>query len=268
MVLNPETEECVMKRVRRGRTITIAALLLIVTLDDHVRAQEGDASRRAQLYEPVIVAASIKHHVDPRLLWTVAWLESRFQPRAISSVGAQGMMQFMPATARRYGLRDPFDPAQAIDAAARYLRDLQELFGRRLDLILAGYNAGEGAVKAFRSGHKLILSNGRVINPRGIKSAIPPYRETINYVTNGAHVFETLIRAGYFSEQRLARLRNIESPKKEELEALITIDLEEGPEDIVALKKGSVYTVEEIQSLPATSFATHSVYFGPLNERQ
>lgn len=257
-----------MKRVRRGRIITIAALLLIATSAGHVRAQEGDASRRAQLYEPMIVAASIKHRVDPRLLWTVAWLESRFKPHAISSVGARGMMQFMPATARRYGLRDPFDPAQAVDAAARYLHDLQETFGRRLELILAGYNAGEGAVKAFRSGRKLILSDGRVINPGGIKSAIPPYRETINYVTNGARVFETLIRAGYFSERRLARLRNIESPKKEELEALITVDLEETPEDIVDLKKGSVYTVEEIQSLPATSFATNSIYFEPMKRRQ
>jgi hypothetical protein len=170
------------------------------------------------------------------------------------------MMQFMPATARRYGLCDPFDPAQAVDAAARYLRDLQELFGRRLDLILAGYNAGEGAVKAFRAGRKLILSDGRVINPGGIKSTIPPYRETVNYVTNGARVFGMLIGAGYFSEQRLVGLRNIESPKKEEVEALVTADLDEAPKDIVDLKKGSVYAVEVTPAPRRKNPATRSVY--------
>jgi hypothetical protein len=241
----------------RRLTITIA-LLLFATPSD---AQQRDvAVERARRYEPLIVAASIKHRVDPRLLWTVAWLESRFQPRVTSGAGARGMMQFMPATARRYGLRDPFDPAQSVDAAARYLRDLQEMFGRRLDLILAGYNAGEGAVKAFRDGRKLILSDGRVINSRGIKSAIPPYRETVNYVTNGAQVFRMLVRTGYFSGDDLARMRNIETPKEEELATLVTVDLEEMPEDIVDLKKGSVYAVEEAPPLPAKSSATRSVY--------
>jgi hypothetical protein len=241
------------------RTITIALLLISIPAD-HTLAQEGEASRRARLYEPLIVAASIKHRVDPRLLWTVAWLESRFRPRVISSAGARGMMQFMPATAQRYGLRDAFDPAQAVDAAARYLRDLQEMFGPRLDLILAGYNAGEGVVKAFRSGRELVLSDGRVINPGRIKSPIPPYRETVNYVTNGARIFGILVRAGYFSERRLARLRNIESRNEEELQALVTVDLQGTPEGIVDLKRGSVYAIEETQSLPAKNSSAHSVY--------
>jgi soluble lytic murein transglycosylase-like protein len=242
------------------RKIAIALLLLSATLADHIRAQDIGVSTRARLYEPLIVAASIKYRVDPRLLWTVAWLESRFQSHVISSAGAQGMMQFTPATARRYGLRNPFDPAQAVGAAARYLRDLQEIFGPRLDLILAGYNAGEGAVRAFRSGRKLILSDGRVINPRAIKSEIPPYRETVNYVKNGARIFAMLVRTGHFSEQRLARLRNMEPPKEEELNALLTVDLEEMPEDIVDLKKGSVYAIEETPPLPARNSSTHSVY--------
>jgi hypothetical protein len=241
-------------------TITIALLLLSATPAGRIRAQEGDASTRARLYEPLIVAAAIKHRVDPRLLWTVAWLESRFQPRAISSAGARGMMQFMPATARRYGLRDPYDPVEAVDAAARYLRDLQEMFGRRLDLILAGYNTGEGTVKAFLDGRKLILSDGRVINPGRIKSAIPPYRETVNYVTSGAKVFGMLVRKGSFSERRLARLRIIKSPNEEELQAMVTVDLEALPEGIVDLKKGSAYAIEETPSIPAKSSATHSIY--------
>jgi transglycosylase-like protein with SLT domain len=241
-------------------TITISLLLLIATPAGRARAQEGDASTRARLYEPLIVAAAIKHRVDPRLLWTVAWLESRFQPQAISSAGARGMMQFMPATARRYGLRDPFDPAQAVDAAARYLRDLQEMFGPRLDLILAGYNAGEGTVKAFMDGRKLILSDGRVINSGRLKSAIPPYRETVNYVTSGAQVFGMLVRKGCFSERRLARLRIMKSPSEEELQALVMVYLEALPEDIMDLKKGSVYAIKETPSIPSKNSAIHSVY--------
>ena len=170
------------------------------------------------------------------------------------------MMQFMPAAARRYGLSDPFDPAQAVDAAARYLRDLQKMFGPRLDLILASYNAGEGAVKAFRCGRKLILSDGRVINPGRIKSAIPPYRETVNYVTNGAQVFGMLVRTGHFSERRLARLRYIEAPNEEELRGPVIVDLEGLLEDIMDLKMGSVYAIEDIPALPAKTSATHSVY--------
>src|SRR5262249_37987354 len=246
--------------VMRRRVIAVALLLLSATLADPVQAQEEDAARRARLYEPLIVAASITHGVDPRLLWTVAWLESRFQPHVISRAGARGMMQFMPATARLYGLRDPFDPAQAVDAAARYLRDLQEMFGGRLDLILAGYNAGEGSVRAFRAGRKLILSDGRVINHGGIKSAIPPYRETVNYVMNGARVFGTLVRTGFFSGRGLERLRNIEQPNKEELQSLFTVNLEELPDYIVYLKKGSVYGIEKPPSPPAKSPATRSVY--------
>ncbi|MCI0389857.1 MAG: lytic transglycosylase domain-containing protein [Acidobacteria bacterium] len=226
------------------------------------QAQPDETVILARGYEPLIIEAAMKHRVDPRLLWTVAWLETRFQPQEISPKGAQGMMQFMPATGRRYKLHNPFDPAQSIDAAARYLRDLQELFDNRLDQILAGYNAGEGAVEAFRTGRKLILSNGHVINPREIKSAIPPYRETVNYVTNGVHVFRRLARARYFSGPHLARLRIIETPK-EERAALITVDLEDTPGDIVELKKGSIYVVEETPShspiLPKKS-ATRSVY--------
>lgn len=249
-----------MNRVMSGRMFGVALLLLSAALAVQTRAQEADALRRARLYEPLIAAASIKHRVDPRLLWTVAWLESRFQPHVVSSAGARGMMQFMPATALRYGLGDPFDPAQAVDAAARYLRDLQEMFGGRLDLILAAYNAGEGAVRAYMAGRKLILSDGRAINPLEIKSAIPPYRETVNYIRNGVQIFGMLIRNGYFSEQRLASLRNIESPEEEKLEALVTVDLEEAPKDIVELKKGSVYAAHETPKPAGNLPITRSVY--------
>src|SRR5262249_9406967 len=146
---------------------TATALILTLLVAAPIAAQE-DAVVRARKYEGLILNAAMKHRVDPKLLWTIAYLETRFQPQEVSAKGAQGMMQFMPGTAKCYGLDDPFDPAQAIDAAARYLRDLQAIFGPRLDLMLAAYNAGEGAVEAFRTGRRMALSNGKVINPRGI----------------------------------------------------------------------------------------------------
>ena len=103
------------------------------------------------------------------------------------------MMQFMDATAERYYLADPHDAAASIDAAARYVRDLSKRFGNRLDLILAGYNAGEGVVDAYLKGYALRLPNGRVINPQGLKlGGIPPYAETRNYVTNGLNLARLL----------------------------------------------------------------------------
>jgi hypothetical protein len=92
-------------------------------------------------------------------------------------------MQFMPETAARYGLRNPYDPRAAIDAGAHYVRDLLSKFGGRVDLALAAYNAGEGAVESFQIGKPLVLSTGKIINPRGlVTGGIPPYRETQEYV--------------------------------------------------------------------------------------
>jgi hypothetical protein len=76
---------------------------------------------------------------------------------------------------------------------------LQQLFDHRLELILAAYNAGEGAVMAFREGRRLILSNGKVINPRGLRTGgVPPYRETIDYVNNGVALYLKLAEGAKF----------------------------------------------------------------------
>lgn len=148
---------------------------------------------RAALYEPLIHRAAAEYGVDARLLWVIAFLETRFQPSLVSPVGARGLMQFMPETAERYGLINPENPAQSIEAAARYVRDLQARFGNRFDLILAGYNAGEGAVDAYLKGYALRLPDGRVINPQGLKlGGIPPYTETRNYVARGLELARLL----------------------------------------------------------------------------
>ena len=112
-------------------------------------------------YADAFNAAGRAHGVSPMLLSAVARQESGFDAKAVSSAGAQGIMQLMPGTAKGLGVNDPFNPTQAIDGAARLLKDLVTRFGTT-ELGLAAYNAGPGAVMKY---------NG-----------IPPYAETQNYV--------------------------------------------------------------------------------------
>jgi LysM repeat protein len=106
-----------------------------------------------------------RYGLDPYLVFLVIEHESHFRQRAVSPKGARGLMQLMPGTASRLGVRDSFNPAQNIMGGTRYLKELMTMFGGRVDLVLASYNAGEGAVMKF----------GR---------AVPPYKETRDYVRN------------------------------------------------------------------------------------
>jgi len=110
-----------------------------------------------------IAGSGARHGVDPVLLYAIMHRESAFKKRAMSHKGARGLMQLMPATAARFGVRDIFDPEQNIDAGARYMSWLLRRFDGDVRLALAGYNAGEGAVDKY----------GR---------RVPPYRETQEYV--------------------------------------------------------------------------------------
>lgn len=177
----------------------------------HRRTLRSRLRERARLFEPYIAGAARKHGVDPRVLWTIAYLESRFRPEAVSPASARGLMQFMPGTARRFKLTDPHDSIASIDAAARYVKELTDQFGPRLDLVLAGYNAGESAVECYRSGRTLRTSSGKVINRRGIKTnGIPPYKETVAYVKRGHLVFTRLDAAGVFTPELIASVRQLE----------------------------------------------------------
>lgn len=154
---------------------------------------------RAAYFENEILRAARIEGVDPNILWTICYLETRFRPWLRSAKNAQGLMQFIPSTAARFDLINSYEPIPAVRAAARYVKVLSKLFGGRLDSILAAYNSGEGAVSAYLHGHTL-KTRGKIINPKGLKTigGIPPYAETIGYVGRGLKVYRWLIRRGTF----------------------------------------------------------------------
>ncbi len=163
---------------------------------------------RAALVEPLIAAAAIKYQVDPYAIWVIAYKETRFRWWLKSPAGAEGLMQFMPATADDYGLKNSYNVPDSIDAAARYVRKAMNQFGGRLDLVWASYNAGFGAVEAYQTGRTLRPKGGKVINPRGLKTGgIPPYRETRDYVAICWKVYGAAKNSGVFSPDVLARTR-------------------------------------------------------------
>lgn len=110
----------------------------------------------------IIFEAGQKQGIDPRFLHAVIWQESKYKLKARSHAGAQGLMQLMPDTAKRFGCDDPHDPVENIAAGTKYLSWLLKRFDGNVELALAGYNAGEGSVDKY--------------------DGIPPYNETKNYV--------------------------------------------------------------------------------------
>ena len=222
----------------RSRAIGFCLLVTLVSAI-YVSAQDAETLRRAAIYEPLIIEAGARRGVDPHLLWTIAYLETRFRPDQVSAAGARGMMQFMPLTAKRFGLDDPHHPEAAIDAAARYLRKLQGMFNHRLDLVLAAYNSGEETVMAYRDGRRLLLSNGKVINPKGIKTGgVPPYRETYSYVNNGMELFLRLARRR--EDGNGTTFAHLKTPERINEEG----PMEPLPREITQLKQGSIYIID------------------------
>lgn len=131
------------------------------------RVRCGDQARRARAsgggeYASLIRSAARSQGLDPDLVLSVIHVESCFDPEAVSPVGAHGLMQLMPATAVELGVTDRFDPAQNITGGTRYLASMLDRFNGDLDLALAAYNAGPGAVERH--------------------DGVPPFPETQRYI--------------------------------------------------------------------------------------
>lgn len=144
-----------------------------------VRLDDPRVIERVRLADEVLAPVAARNDIDPLLLHAVAWVESRHRPDAVSPAGARGLMQVMPQTGARFGVqseRHLHDPAFNAAAAAAYLKWLQGEFGNDLSLVLAAYNAGEGAVR--RHGGK-----------------VPPYPETTAYVRDVLAVYRELAAA-------------------------------------------------------------------------
>jgi soluble lytic murein transglycosylase len=121
-------------------------------------------------FDPIISDASKKYGIEAPLIKAVIKAESDFDPNAVSNKGARGLMQIMPMNYRLLNVENPFDPHQSIDAGARYLRDMLDRFSGRLNLSLAAYNAGPGAVDRH--------------------GGVPPYPETTEYIERVLRYYE------------------------------------------------------------------------------
>jgi Transglycosylase SLT domain len=113
-------------------------------------------------YDAIIEREAKSSDIDASLVSALIRAESNYEPRAVSRKGARGLMQLMPATAKRLSVRTPLDPASNVKGGVRYLRELVNRFGHRPELVLAAYNAGEAAIETY--------------------GGVPPYRETVAYV--------------------------------------------------------------------------------------
>lgn len=126
-------------------------------------------TRSGEEFRELIYRTAVKHGIHPDLVFAVAAVESNFNHRAVSEKGAQGLMQLMPETAARFGVSDPFNPADNVLGGVRYMRYLLDLFQGDTRLSLAAYNAGENAVL--------------------VKRRVPPYPETRRYVEKVLKMF-------------------------------------------------------------------------------
>ena len=113
-----------------------------------------------------------RHKVDPQLVHAIIKVESAYDPLAVSNKGAMGLMQLIPATAQELGVANPFDPQENIEGGVTYLRHLLNVFGGDLNLSLAAYNAGEGAVRRY--------------------GGVPYFAETQNYVRRVTNIYQSL----------------------------------------------------------------------------
>jgi hypothetical protein len=149
------------------------------------------------LYDSYIVDSSRRYNIDPLLIYAQMHQESSFKLKALSHKGASGLMQLMPGTARRLGVTNIYDPKQNIDGGVKYMRMLLDMFNQDVDLALAGYNAGEGAVMKYGN-------------------QIPPYNETREYVRRISARYSSISDGSYARNYR--RVTTTQAAKLEKKE--------------------------------------------------
>jgi soluble lytic murein transglycosylase-like protein len=162
----------------------------------------------------IVEAAAKKHDVDPLLVHSVISTESNYNPYAVSPKGAQGLMQLMPATARRFGVRNSFDIKENIEGGVRYLKYLGSLFPNDPRLAIAAYNAGEGAVWKYGNN-------------------IPPYRETEQYVQR--------VGMKYGKARKEAERKKSEAPLQTAQATITTAEARPQPVHVYVDAEGRLY---------------------------
>jgi soluble lytic murein transglycosylase-like protein len=142
-------------------TVVLGFLFLLALSFLKIKA-EAQLQSQDEAYNKIIKEVAEKHGLEPDLIHSIIRAESNYDPNAVSSRGAMGLMQLMPETAKRYGVRNPFDPSDNIEGGVRYLKELSLLYSKQTELVLAAYNAGQEAIRRY--------------------GGIPPYPETISYI--------------------------------------------------------------------------------------
>jgi len=156
-------------------------------------------------HDRFIVESSQRYRIDPLLIYAQMHQESSFKIRATSHKGASGLMQLMPATARRFGVTKIYDPQQNIDAGVKYMRWLLDTFNQDVRLALAGYNAGEGAVMKYGWN-------------------IPPYRETQEYVRRISSRYSMISDGRYVNTARSVN-QNVAKVTQKEAAPLTVLEI-------------------------------------------
>jgi soluble lytic murein transglycosylase-like protein len=171
------------------RMAAVAASVLLCSVSiasaQQARLAPGQGSGTSLLIANNVHDAAVYYHLDPILLISLIEEESGSNPWAMSSKGAMGLTQLMPATARNFGVRNPFNPRENIFACALYLRQLLDKYND-VDLALAAYSAGSGAVDKYRG--------------------VPPYHETIHAINKITVIYQRHLRDDFRSTNQLVLL--------------------------------------------------------------
>ncbi len=157
------------------RRVIVAAQPAAVSSAAQAPAAVAPKSPVTPAIKSMVESAAARQSLPPELLHSVIQVESNYNPNAVSPKGAQGLMQLIPDTARRFGVNNAFDPVENIEGGARYLKYLLDMYKGDYSRALAAYNAGEGAVAKY--------------------DGIPPYRETVNYVAQVSKRFDAAAKA-------------------------------------------------------------------------